>query len=241
MSLKNKVAIITGGSAGYGLGIAEVMHKKGCKVWIISRDENKLKKSASTLGVNYLVCDISNPADWDNVVKKVMESHKRIDILINNAGSGIAIKNLIEQTDEEIYSSIMVNLVGHIYGIKRISRIMCEQKEGMIINISSVCADHAWPGWSVYSAAKSGIEMLARSLHNEFRNYNVHITTLTPSWGDTDFLTEAKLKNWTEDISKKIMKPKEMGDLIVKICTIKKHLSITKIRVQPMIQEINPM
>jgi short-subunit dehydrogenase len=104
-----------------------------------------------------------------------------------------------------------------------------------------VCADHAWPGWSVYSAAKSGIEQLAESLHNELREQNVRVTTVTPSWGATGFSTACGLPSMDKEVVEKMMKPIEMGDLIVKICTTPDHLVLPKVRVQPMIQEINPM
>ncbi|MBM3705039.1 MAG: SDR family oxidoreductase [Actinobacteria bacterium] len=241
MDLKNRVAVITGGSKGYGKGIARVLKGNGCRVWILSSNEGDLKKAAEEIGVNCCVCDITIPQDWDAAFDKIVGKEKTIDLLVNNAGAGIAIKNLVEQTDDEIYRSIMINLTGHIYGIRRAAKLMIAQKNGIIINISSVCADHAWPGWSIYSAAKAGIEMLARSLHNEFRTSNVKITTLTPSWGSTNFLKSAKLKDWTKDITEKVMQPDQMGELIVKICTLDDHLYIPKIRVQPMVQEINPM
>jgi len=118
---------------------------------------------------------------------------------------------------------------------------MIEQKSGIIINISSVCAAHAWPAWSVYSAAKAGIEQSALSLHNELREHNVHITTVTPSWGATNFAVSAGLPESSEELEKKMMQPKEMGDVIVNICTLPDHLVIPHLRVQPMVQEINPM
>ncbi len=241
MDLEGKVVIVTGGSSGYGKGIAGALKNKDSKVWIVSRNEDSLKKAASELEVNYITGDITKSKDWDNIVKKIMDQEGRIDILVNNAGGGIAIKPIVEQTDEEIDESIKVNLLGHVYGITRIAKIMIEQRSGIIINISSVCAEHAWPEWSVYSAAKAGIEQLARSLHNEFREHNVHITTVTPSWGATKFAASCDLPKYPEDVEKRIMQPKEMGDVIVKICTIPDHLVIPKFRIQPMVQKINPM
>jgi len=69
----------------------------------------------------------------------------------------------------------------------------------------------------------------------------VHITTLTPPWGSTGFLSSAGLPKNTDGIEAKIMKPREMGDAIVKICMTPDHLVIPKFRIQPMVQEINPM
>ncbi len=241
MELKDKVAIVTGGSKGYGKGIAKVLKDNGCRVWIFSSNLESLKLSADELGVKHSICDITVPEDWDKAIKTVLDSENRIDILVNNAGAGVAIKNIVEQTDDEINKSIMINLTGHIFGIKRVAKLMLGQKCGTIINISSVCADHGWPGWGVYSAGKAGIEMLAKSLHNEFRKDNVKITTITPSWGATNFLPAANLKDWPEDVIGKVMTPEEMGEIVVKILTIEDHLYVPKIRIQPMIQEINPM
>ncbi len=242
MDLKGKVAVVTGGSKGYGKGIAEILKKEGSKVWITSSGEKDLCKAAEELEVKYICADITKTEDWDKLVKEVMDAEGRIDILINNAGGGVAIKPIVEQTDEDINKSIMLNLTGHIFGITRIAKIMIAQKSGKIINISSVCAQHAWPDWSVYSAAKAGIEQFGKSIYNELRTDNVHVTTLMPSWGATNFIDASTLSEWRdEDTIKKIMKPDEMGDLIVYICKLPEHLAMPFVRVQPMIQEISPM
>ena len=241
MELKGKTALVTGGSDGYGKGIAQVLKGQGCSVWITGRNEEKLKDVSLALGVQYIKGDITRPDDWDKVISTIIDAEKKIDILVNNAGAGIVIKPLTEQTDDEVEESIKVNLTGHIFGMARAARYMIKQESGIIINISSVCADHAWPGWSVYSAAKSGIEQLAKSLHNELREHNVRITTVTPSWGATGFSAACGFQSRSKEVEEKVMKPAEMGDLIVKICTTPDHLVLPKVRIQPMIQEINPM
>lgn len=241
MELKGKVAVVTGGSKGYGKGIAKALKENGCRVWILSSTYKDLENTAAEIGVNLALCDITKSSDWDNALKKIIGEEKRIDILINNAGAGVSVKNLVEQSDEEINYSIMLNLTGHIYGISRTAKIMSLQKSGIIINISSLCADYAWPGWSVYSAAKAGIEMLARCLHNELRMDNVRVTTITPSWGATSFLKAANLADFSPDLINKVMTPEDMGELVVKVCTIGEHLNIPKLSIKPMVQEINPM
>ena len=241
MNLEGKVAIVTGGSAGYGVGIAGALKKEGCKVWITGRREKELKEVASGLKVKYFNGDITKPKDWDELIKSVLKSDKRIDILVNNAGAGLVLKSIEDQSDEEIKLSIDINLTGHIYGTKRVMPLMKKQGSGNIIFISSVCAQHAWPSWPTYSAAKAGIEALVKCLHNELRVYNVHVTTLMPSWGDTEFAKAANINSLPADIKKKIMKPGELGDLVVVICKLPEHLSMPFVRVQPMIQEINPM
>jgi NADP-dependent 3-hydroxy acid dehydrogenase YdfG len=242
MDLKGKVAIVTGASSGYGVGTAEALKNQGCTVWITSNQPKELKEVADRLKVKHFVQDIMVPKDWDGLVSTVIGQDKKIDILVNNAGGGVAIKPLIEQTDEEIKLSIDLNLTGHIYGTKRVAKEMVKQKSGNIISISSVCAQHAWPDWSVYSAAKAGIEQFGRGIHNELRLSNIHVTTLMPSWGATKFVESSTLSEWRdEETIKKIMNPEEMGDLIVFICKLPGHLVMPFVRVQPMVQEINPM
>jgi len=241
MELKGKVAIVSGASSGYGVGTAEALKKEGCIVWITSNQPKELKEVADRLKVKYFVQDITDPKGWDELVKKVLAEDKKIDIMVNNAGGGIAIKPVIEQTDEEIKLSIDVNLTGHIYGTKRVAKVMVKQNSGNIISISSVCAQHVWPDWSVYSAAKAGIEHFGKGIHNELRENNVHVTTLMPSWGTTGFSKAAGFPLREADVEKVCMKPEEMGDLIVSICKLPEHLVMPFVRVQPMIQEINPM
>ena len=241
MELKGKVAIVTGGSKGYGKGIAKTLKDNGCSVWIFSSNKEILKNTASELGVNFTLCDITKPGSWDIALKTVLDTEKGIDILINNAGAGISVKNLVDQSDDEITYSIMLNLLGHIYGIRRVAKLMEAKKTGTIINISSLCADYAWPGWSVYSAAKAGIEMLAKCLHNELRNANIRIITVTPSWGATNFLEAANLKDFPPDVINKVMNLQDMGELIAKVLTIGDHLTVPKLSIMPMVQDINPM
>jgi NAD(P)-dependent dehydrogenase (short-subunit alcohol dehydrogenase family) len=240
MELKDKVVLLTGGSKGYGKGIAKALQKQGCKVYITGRNKNDLDATAKDLGVIGIQSDVSSPEDWDTTVQKILSTENKIDILINNAGSGVSIKPLDEQEDKDIQTSIGTNLLGPIYGCKRLAKVMKEQKSGYIINISSVCETNAWPGYSVYSAAKGGLGLLSRCLHTELRPFNIRVTQLIPSWGDTEFSKAANLPNQEEEVLKKVMKVEEMGDFVVSILKTPEHLVIPVVRVQPMIQDITP-
>ena len=105
MDLKGKTALVTGGSDGYGMGIAGALKGHECRVWITGRNEEKLDDVSKKLGVEYIKGDITRPEDWDNVISTILDTDKRIDILVNNAGAGIVIKPLMEQTDEEVEES----------------------------------------------------------------------------------------------------------------------------------------
>ena len=171
MNLAGKKAIVTGGSGGYGKGIAAAFKQAGAEVWITGRNEQKLQAAAAELGVHAVPADVTSGKDWDNVMKQAGS----VDILINNAGGGGTIHPLSEQSDEEIISAINNNLTGTLLGCARAAKIMQQKKSGLIVNISSVCALYAWPAWSVYTAAKAGLSKFSHGLYTELRPYGVRV------------------------------------------------------------------
>ncbi|GAB4527091.1 MAG: SDR family NAD(P)-dependent oxidoreductase [Anaerolineae bacterium] len=239
--LSGKTAIVTGGSKGYGSGIAEALSRKKVNVWITGRDESALASTASRLGVRWLAADVTSPLDWDRLFDAVLGETGRLDILVNNAGAGIRIAPLAEMTDEEIQRSIAVNLTGAALGCRRAAGVMGRQGSGTIINISSACQSHAWPGWSVYSAAKAGLAQLSNCLYTELRERGVRVTTLVPSWGATEFLDAAHLSPFDPDVAARCIQPEDMGDLVVSICELPPHLEIQDVTLWPLVQKVEPL
>ena len=244
MDITHCTAIVTGGSRGYGAGIAEALKQRGADVWITGRDAVALNATAARLGVQACCADVTRGADWDRLVSTVMAARGRIDILVNNAGAGIRIAPLAAQSDADIETAIAVNLTGVLLGCRRVAAVMMQQKAGTIVNISSVCALHAWPGWSVYTAAKAGLNKFSRGLYTEMRPYGVRVTALTPSWGATEFAAAAELKGSpTQDpeIRGKCIQPLELGEVIVQLCSMPDHLAVPDLVLQPLVQDISPM
>ncbi|MCM4164618.1 MULTISPECIES: SDR family oxidoreductase [unclassified Arenibacter] len=238
--LLNKTAVVTGGSNGYGFGIAKKLKEAGANVWITGRSIEKLKLVASELKINYIKADVTNPGDWDDLVKTILNEHGQLDILINNAGGGIAIADITDQSDLDIKSSIDLNLLGAIYGSKRAAEIMVKQKSGTIVNISSICSTQAWPGFSIYAAAKAGLEQFSRSLYVDLRPHNVRAMCITPSWGNTSFNEATGLQGLDEEVAKKAIQPEDMGKVVVDACSLPEHLIIPELTIIPMVQEIIP-
>jgi NAD(P)-dependent dehydrogenase (short-subunit alcohol dehydrogenase family) len=244
MTMKDKIVLVTGGSKGYGAGIAEVLNTAGAQVWITGREQAALDATAQRLGVRAIQADVTSPADWDRVFAAIQTEAGRLDVLVNNAGGGGHIAPMAEQTDEAIAQVIAVNLTGQLYGCRRAARVMTQQRDGLIINISSGCALHAWPGWGPYSAAKAGLNQFAHCLYTELREAGVRVTTITPYWGATDFVAAAGIAGHPAgdpEIRKQCMQPAEMGQMVLDICRTPAHLAIPDITVQPMIQQIEPM
>ena len=169
MEIKGAKAIVTGGGSGYGKGIAAALAAAGADVWITGRNREKLSAAADEIGARAFVADASNGGDWDRLLAETGD----LDVLVNNAGFGGKIAPLAELDDADIAAVIATNLTGAILGSARVAKGMAERRRGVIVNISSVCALHAWPGWSVYTAAKAGLLKFSHALHTEMRPYGV--------------------------------------------------------------------
>ena len=239
MVLKGIKAIVTGGGSGFGKGIAAALSASGAKVWITGRNRDKLAAAAEEIGVRAFVADASDGGDWDRLLAKVGD----VDVLVNNAGFGGKIAPLTEQEDSDIGSVIATNLTGPIMGASRVAMVMAKRRRGVIVNISSVCALHAWPGWSVYTAAKAGLLKFSHALHTEMRPYGVRVTCLIPSWGQTDFNRAAGISGASEapELAKECISPSELGKVVADLVALPDHLTVPELVVQPMIQEIIPM
>lgn len=239
MDVQGKIAVVTGGGSGYGLGIACALQKAGAKVFITGRNQEKLEKAALKHDLTPVVADVSSPGDWD----KVFQLAPTVDILVNNAGFGGLIAPVAEQNDENILNVINTNLTGVIFGCSRAAKIMVEKKQGIILNISSVCALYAWPAWSVYTAAKAGLAKFSHGLYTELRPHGVRVSCVTPSWGQTDFCKAANISGASEDenLAPKCISPADLGKMVLDIIETPDHLAIADVTIQPMIQEINPM
>ena len=235
--LKGQTAIVTGGSKGYGTGIAQALKQAGATVWITGRDERALRATAKKLGVRHCRADITNGDDWDRLFAAV----GRLDILVNNAGAGHHIAPLADQTDAEIAAAIATNLTGAALGCRRAAKVMTRQRSGTILNIASVCARQAWPGWSVYSAAKAGLVQLGQCLHTELRPHGVRVTTVIPSWGATEFGAAAHLPAQDAATRQRSIQPRELGDLVVQLSALPAHLVVQDVTLWPMIQEVVPL
>ena len=240
-SLQGKCAIVTGGTKGFGLGIARSLARAGARVWVTGRDQAALNAAAKCPGFTALKADVTSPADWDSVITTVTQTAGRIDILVNNAGGAVKIASTEEQTDEAIDAAIALNLNSVIYGCRRVAPLMRKQGSGIIVNIGSVAGHHAWPTWGVYGAAKAGLNHFSKSLYLELRPHGVRVTTITPSWGATTFTDAAGLGPRDAETLAKCIKPEEIGQLVTEVCALPPHLCVQETILWPMVQEVSPL
>ncbi len=239
--LDGAVAVVTGGSRGYGAGIAEALIRAGATTWITGRTETDLRTAADRIGARPVAADVTVGEDWDRVLDSVMGAHGRLDILVNNAGAGIHIAPVAELSDDDVTRSIAVNLTGAILGCRRAAALMMRQRSGTIVNISSVCATEAWPSYGPYSAAKAGLLQFTKCLYAELRPAGARATCIIPSWGPTDFARAAGQKPFDAETARKCIQPLELGKVVVDVCCLPSHLVIPELVLLPLVQEIEPL
>ena len=174
-------------------------------------------------------------------MKSVLSEGGRLDILVNNAGEGVNIAPTIDLSDDVIERSIASNLTGALLGCRRAVAIMTEQKSGLIVNIGSVCAKHAWAEWGIYSAAKAGLLQFTRSLLIEMRPHGVRVTSILPSWGQTEFTEAAGLDSRDAEVSAQCISPADMGDLLIDIACRPAHLVTEEVTLWPTVQPMTQL
>ncbi len=188
----SRIVLITGATSGFGLAAARKFHEAGDTVIIASRNAEKVAKTIAEYGfADGFRIDVANYADWIALRDHVKEKYGRIDVLVNNAGGGVCITDTVEQTPEDIDAAIALNLNSTIYGCKLFGAMMKEQRDGIVINLASVCARHCWGGWSVYAAAKAGVLNFTKGFYVEMQPFGVRATCIIPAASATGFQSGA--------------------------------------------------
>ncbi len=219
--LEGKTALVTGGSSGIGLAIAQSIVASGGKVIIAGRSEKRLKAVIKEMGeanVKSLVLDVSQPEEihekFNELVQHFSENEK-IDILVNSAGvHGNQTFGTISQTD---YDTIMnTNLRGLYFMCQEVANYMkANRLKGNILNISSASA--LKPAWSPYEISKWGVRGLTLGLARELIPYGIVVNGLAPGPTATAMLqfTPGQGVNWPTNPSGRVATPEEVGGLAV--------------------------
>jgi len=233
----NRIIVITGATSGYGLAAAQKFKENGDTVIIASRSAEKVEHTVRTYGfADGYVLDVTDYAGWTALKEHMLSHYGRIDVLVNNAGTGVKIADLTEQTRESIDAAVAINLNGVIYGSKIFGELMKEQADGVIVNISSVCARHCWPGWSVYAAAKAGVLNFTKSLYVELQPYGVRATCIIPAAAHTGFNASAGIPESTQSLT-----PEDIANAVYYAASQPKGVCVEEMTVWGTSQVVNPL
>ncbi|MEO9468394.1 SDR family oxidoreductase [Parasphingorhabdus sp.] len=193
--LKGKTAIVTGGASGIGAAIVKRFAEEGAHVFSTDVQTDLGENVAAEAGAIFVEQDVANPDDWAKVTKQVQSDTGRLDILVNNAG--IVIGRSIEDVDLDSWHRLLeINLTGVMLGCQNAIRVMKTNPEGTtasIINIASTSAFAALPGDVTYTASKSGVRMLTKSIavHCAQSGLDIRCNNIVPGATHTAIIDEA--------------------------------------------------
>jgi 3-oxoacyl-[acyl-carrier protein] reductase len=188
--LKDKVAIITGGSSGVGFSAAQIFLENGAKVVITGRNKEKLQNAAEKLSqfgdVFAIAGDVSKEADVIKTVRKTIEKFSRIDILVNNAGIPL-VKKLIDTQLDEWNEIFAIHSTGTFLMCRETVKWMIANKvKGSIVNVSSVSGVSGNAMATAYSGAKAAMIGFSKALAKELAPYRITVNCVLPGGIDTE-------------------------------------------------------
>ena len=180
---RNKIALVTGASSGIGQATAELLAKAGCTVYGTSRRRG----DASGQSFEMLPLDVTSDESIDAAVQQLMQREGRIDLLVNNAGFGVAPAGAEESSIEQAQSIFDTNFFGIVRMTRTVLPHMRKQGAGRIINIGSVLGLLPTPYGALYAATKHAIEGYSESLDHELRTRGIRVSIIEPASTNTPF------------------------------------------------------
>lgn len=209
-SLSGRQALITGGGTGIGLAISRTFIEAGAQVVMMGRREDVLRKACDSLGksASYRVGDVSRPETIRDLVATIHQDGIALDILVNNAGIN-AKKPALEITDGEFNAIVQTNLNGLFALTREVALGMASRGKGVILNITSMAALYGLPKVAAYSASKTAVLGLTRTLAVELAPNGIRVNSLAPGFIYSDMTNKAL--NSDPERKKRVMERTPMG------------------------------
>jgi len=208
--LTGQVVVVTGASTGLGLQMAKAFANQGANLVLLARRMNLLEENARSIkeefGVDVLpfACDITD-TDWvKDAVKATLEKFGRVDVLVNNAGTG-AVDDAEHITDEQFKKELDIDLFGTFVCSREFGKEMIKAHYGRIINIASMygLVGNMIAGSAPYHAAKGGVVNLTRALAAEWGKYGITVNSICPGYFYTDLTTATLDSEYFQSIAKR--------------------------------------
>ena len=240
MQLKDKVAVITGGSAGIGLAVAEALAQEGVHLVLCARDGERAAQRAAEIAERYgvravgLPANVSRADEIDALVAQVQQTFGGVDILINNAGTG-SNETILDAPDDKWQYYWDLHVMAAVRLARALVPLMRPRGGGVIINNASICAKQPLYYEPIYNTTKAALVMLSKCMATEFIPDNIRVNAvnpgliLTPDWIKTaKQLTQGTDQTWEQYLDKiakdatpigRFASPEELAQFFVFLCS----------------------
>ncbi|GAB3572296.1 Rossmann-fold NAD(P)-binding domain-containing protein [Hymenobacter daeguensis] len=187
--MQQKVWLITGATKGFGFEITKAALDSGDQVIATVRSQPEALATALHHHSNLFTAqmDVTDEAQVQQAVRQGVAHFGRLDVVVNNAGYGL-VAALEEATDAEVRRQYDTNVFGVLNVVRAVLPVLRRQRAGYLVNISSIDAHGAFPGWGVYGSTKFALEGISRGLAVELAPFGIRVTTVAPGLFRTDFL-----------------------------------------------------
>jgi NAD(P)-dependent dehydrogenase (short-subunit alcohol dehydrogenase family) len=225
MRFEGKTAIVTGGARGIGRAIVERLASEGASVLIADIDEATGKTVAGEIGANTAAfgLDVTSEASWTAAIDQANATWGKVDILVNNAGIAGRSAPAWELSVQEWLDVINIDLTGVFLGCRAVLPGMIERGYGRIVNIASIAGKEGNPNAVPYSAAKSGVIGLTKSVAKEVATKGVIVNAITPAVIETEILKQVSQEHINYMTSRipmgRVGQPKEVAALASFLCS----------------------
>jgi 3-oxoacyl-[acyl-carrier protein] reductase len=193
MRLQGKVAIITGGAQGFGLGIVERYIEEGCAVMLADVQGEAAHRAAETLkltgaSVRAIRADVSRSIDWSGMVAETLRAFGRLDIVVNNAGTSHKNQPLLDTTEEEFDRVYAVNVKSIFLSAQHCVPVLRRMGGGCFVNIASTAGIRPRPGLAWYNGTKGAVITIGKSMAVELAKDKIRVNMINPVAGETPLL-----------------------------------------------------
>jgi len=240
LELKDKVAVITGGSVGIGLAVAHGLAKEGANVLLCARDEERVSKAAAEIGAAHgvkavgVAADVSRADDISRLIARVEGAFGGADILINNAGTG-SNEAILNAPDDKWQYYWDLHVMASVRLARGLAPLMIKRQGGVIIHNASICAKQPLGYEPIYNVTKAALMMFSKCLSEELIKHNIRVNCinpgliLTPDWKKTARqLTAGTAVTWEQYLDRiardnapigRFASPEELADFFVFLCS----------------------
>jgi NAD(P)-dependent dehydrogenase (short-subunit alcohol dehydrogenase family) len=240
LELKDKVAVITGGSVGIGLAVAHCLAKEGVHVLICARNAARVREMAAEIAASHGVtalgiqADLSKPEDISNVITQASQAFGGVDILINNAGTG-SNETILDAPDDKWQYYWDLHVMAAVRLARGLVPLMQKRNGGVILHNASICGKQPLGYEPIYNVTKAALIMFSKCLADELIQYNIRVNCinpgliLTPDWKKTAAQltagTDVTVDQYLDRIARenapigRFATPEELADFFVFLCS----------------------
>jgi len=242
----NKIALITGASAGIGEACAIKLAENGYDLIIAGRRKKNLDDLSDKIKKQYnkevlsLCLDVRNFEEVEKTINSLPSDWKNIDVLVNNAGLAVGVSPIEQGVIDDWDRMIDTNVKGLLYVTRCVTPLMAERKKGLIVNISSIAGKEAYPGGNIYCGTKHAVEAITKGMRIDLLPHNIRVSSIAPGMVETEFsLVRFKGdENKAEQVYNGFepLRAEDIADSLLFIATRPEHVSINDILIMPSAQ-----